>query len=160
MSQTPTESDALLTLVSDAVFADDFRRATFSGVARAGAPWPWLRVAVRPVRLRGERLLQFSYFDRKKDVTKNFTPAEALAPLRELVAAGHAGIHLSARGEEIDVRTTKKGKILIGRSKSDESAPVQQRHDRAKELPLPEGKADRFLEVMGVSDRAGRVRPA
>src|SRR5262245_54504331 len=159
MSQTSIDPDALLKLVSDAVFADDFRRATFAGVPRAGGAWPWLRVAVRPVRLRGERQLQFSYFDRKKDVTKNFPPAEALAPLREVVAAGHAGIHLSAGGEEIDVRTTKKGKILVGRSKSDESA-VQERHDRAKELPLPEGKADRFLEMMGVSDRAGRVRPA
>ena len=58
------------------------------------------------------------------------------------------------------MRTTKKGKILVGRRKSDEAAPAQERHDRAKELPLPEGKADRFLEVMGVSDRAGRVRPA
>src|SRR5258708_5564237 len=127
MSQT-IDPEALWALVSDAVFADDFRRATFSGAARAAGGWPWLRVVVRPVRLRGERQLQFSYFDRKKDVTKNFAPAEAITPLREVVAAGHAGVHLSARGEEIDVRTTKKGKTLVGRSKSDESAPVPERH--------------------------------
>src|SRR5206468_3120841 len=131
-----------------------------AATARAAGGWPWLRVVVRPVLLRGERQLQFSYFDRRKDVTKNFAPAEAAAPLREVVAAGHAGIHLSARGEEIDVRTTKKGKLLVGRGKGDEAAPVPERHDRVKDLPLPEGKADRFLEVMGVSDRAGRVRPA
>jgi hypothetical protein len=160
MSQPLADPEALSALVRDAVFADDFRRATFAGPRRSGAAWPWLRVVVRPVRLRGRRHLQFSYFDRKKDVSRNYLPPDAAAPLAELVAAGYAGIHLSARGEEIDVRTTKRGKLLVGRRKAPPAAPPPDRHDRAKELPLPEGKADRFLEVMGVSTRDGRVRPA
>jgi SAM-dependent methyltransferase len=115
---------------------------------------------VRPVRLRGERWLQFSYFDRKKHVTKNHALADAAAPLQEIIAAGYAGIHLSTGTEEIDLRTTKKGKVMVGRRKADPAGPLPEDHNRVKEVPLPEGRADRFLEVMGVLDRDGRVRPA
>lgn len=155
------DRDSLAALVTEAVLAEDFRRATFAGTLRGGVPWPWLRVVIRPLRLRGERHLQFSYFDRKKDVSKNYTPAEAAAPLREVIAAGYAGIHLAARGEEIDIRTTKRGKIQVGRRKANpaDAAPPE-RHDRAKQAPLPEGHADRFLEVLGVLTRDGHVRPA
>src|SRR3954451_8039938 len=111
MSQTEIEPGRLPALVTGVVLGEDFRRATFAGALRGDGPWPWLRVVVRPVRLRGERLLQFSYFDRTKNVTKNHAPADAAAPLREIVAAGYAGIHLSAGAEEIDIQTTKKGKV-------------------------------------------------
>src|SRR5262249_50020900 len=150
MSQPLADPEALSALVRDAVFADDFRRAIFAGPRRSRTPWPWLRVVVRPVRLRGQRHLQFSYFDRKKDVSRNYPLTSAAAPLAELVAAAYAGIHLSARGEEIDVRTTKRGKVMVGRRKDPTTAPPPERHNRVKELPLPEGKADHFLEVMGV----------
>ena len=159
MSQPLPDPEALSALIRDAVFADDFRRATFAGPRRSGTPWPWLRVVVRPVRLRGQRHLQFSYFDRKKDVSRNCLLPDAAAPLAELVAAGYAGIHLSAHGEEIDVHTTKSGKVLVGRRQNPTTAPPSERHNRIKELPLPEGKADHFLEVMGVTTRDGRVRP-
>jgi hypothetical protein len=159
MSQPLPNPEALSALVRDAVFADDFRRATFAGPRRSHTPWPWLRVVVRPVRLRGQRHLQFSYFDSKKDVSRNYPLPDAAAPLAELVAAAYAGIHLCAHGEEIDVRTTKRGKVMVGRRTDATTAPLPERHDRVKDLPLPEGKADHFLEVMGVSTRDGHVRP-
>src|SRR5215471_4762768 len=98
MSHKEIDKDSLARLVTQAVLGDDFRRATFAGAPRGGVGWPWLRVVVRPLLLRGVPHLQFSYFDRKKDVTKNFLLAEAAAPLAEVIAAGHAGIHLSAGG--------------------------------------------------------------
>ena len=48
-------------------------------MTRGGHDSPWVRVVVRPVELRGSRHLQFSYFDAKKDTTKNFPVAEAAA---------------------------------------------------------------------------------
>lgn len=159
MKQTQTDRDSLAQLVTQAVLGDDFRRATFAGALRGGVPWPWLRVVVRPLSLRGEPCLQFSYFDRKKDVSRNFPVGEASVPLGEVIAAGYSGIHLSTGGEEIDVQTTKKGKILVGRRKADVADGGPQEHNRVKDVPLPEGKADRVLEVMGVMTPDGRVRP-
>jgi SAM-dependent methyltransferase len=144
--------------VTDAVLGPGFRRATFAGPKR-GTPVPWVRVGVRPLSLRGDRHLQFTYFDGKKTVTKNHRPADAAPPLDELLAAGFAGIHLSTRAEEVDVRTTKKGKVVVGRRAADAADEPAADHNRVKDAPLPEGRADRVLEVMGVLTATGRVRP-
>ncbi len=153
MSQLPRQ------LVTDTILSPDFRRATFGGATRGPVPSPWLRVVVRPVELQGTCHLQFSYFDQRKNVTKNCTADEALARLDELLAAGYAGIHLSTATEEIDVRTTKKGKVVVGRHKAEPTAPEPTAHNRVKNVPLPEGRADHLLEVMGILTSDGRVRP-
>jgi SAM-dependent methyltransferase len=157
MASGENDRDALRELVTSTVVGPGFRRATFGGVARQASS-PWTRVVVRAIDLRGEPYLQFSYFDGNKDTTKNYRPAEAAAPLAELLRFGFSGIHLSTAAEEIDARTTKKGKILIGRRKTAEGA-APEAHNRAKNVPLPEGRADRLLEVMGIMTEGGRVRP-
>ncbi|MGL4554663.1 MAG: methyltransferase, partial [Gemmataceae bacterium] len=54
----------------------------------------------------------------------------------------------------------KKDKVLIGRRKADAPAAAVTGHNRVKNLPLPEGRPDRLLEVMGVLTADGRVRHA
>ncbi|MBA4066334.1 MAG: methyltransferase [Isosphaera sp.] len=147
-------------LVTAAVLGPGFRRATFGGATRGDTPSPWVRVVVRPVEVRGGPLLQFSYFDARKDTTRNYPVAEAAAPLAEVLAVGFSGVHVATDAEEIDVRTTKKGKVLVGRRKAAGGPAAAEPHNRVKDVPLPEGKADRLLEVMGIATADGRVRPA
>src|SRR3954471_3891948 len=115
MSSTDLDPQSLSQLVTVTLLGPDFRRATFGGAIRGAAPSPWARVVVRPVELRGERHLQFSYFDGKKTLTKNLRGDEARPPLDELLAAGFAGVHVATAREKVDVRTTKKGKVHVGR---------------------------------------------
>ena len=145
-------------LVLDAACGPGFRRATFAGATRT-ADSPWVRVIVRPVTIRGVRQFQFAYFDRKKCVTKNHPPDDAAGPLAELLDLGFAGVHLTTAAEEIDLRTTKKGKVLIGRRPAVAAGDEPAAHNRTKDVPMPEGKADRVLEVMGILTSGGRVRP-
>ncbi len=152
---TPASLPQLLT---DTVLGPDFRRATFGGAIR-GTPTEWVRVVLRPIELRGQPHLQFSYFDGKKDFAKNFTRPEAEAPLAELLLLGYAGIHLETAREEIDIRTTKKGKVFVGRKQTKERAALAEPHNRVKDVPLPEGRADKLLHVMGIATADGRVRP-
>ena len=159
-SSNNADPQSLRKLVIDAVLRPDFCRATFGGARRGGKPVPWVRVVVRPVEVRGDRHLQFSYFDGRKDVTKNYRGAELEAPLDELLAAAYAGIHLTTRTEEIDIRTTKKGKVQVGRRAVEAGgANTESRHNRVKDVPLPEGRDDPLLRAMGILDRHGRVRP-
>src|SRR6266567_1179867 len=106
MSSMEPDRETWRQLVSNTVLGPAFRRATFGGVVRRDATFPWVRIAIRPVELRGERCLQFSYFDAKKDITKNFLGPEIGPRLDEILDAGFAGIHLSTGDEEIDIRTT------------------------------------------------------
>jgi hypothetical protein len=160
MSTAILDRDSLRRLVTDAVLGPDFRRATFGGAARGAAPSPWVRVVVRPADLRGRRHLQFSYFDAKKNVTKNARAQGASDRLRKVLDVGFASIYLSTRGEEIDVRTTRKGKLFIRRRKAEVAAPGTARHNRVKDVPLPEGRADRLLDALAILTRDGHVRPA
>ncbi len=151
---------AVRRIVADAVLGPNFRRATFGGATRGGGSFPWVRVVVRPVDVRGESQLQFSYFDATRDVTKNYPRREAETPLGEAIDAGFAGVHVTTEVEEIDVRTSRKGKVHVGRRKATaEVTPPASAHNRVKDVPLPEGRADGLLEALGVLTRDGTVRP-
>ena len=156
----PTDREPARQLVTDTVLAADFRRATFGGAVRGAASSPWIRVTIRPVELRGRRHLQFSYFDAKKNISQNFDGEEVRVRLDEVLDFAFARVHLTTRTEEVDIHTTKKGKVLIGRRPVEAavSEPVAP-HNRDKAVPLPEGRADRLLEALGILTRTGRVRP-
>ncbi len=146
-------------LIHDTILGSDFRRATFGGTLRGDEPCPWVRVVVRSVEIQGSRQLQFAYFDGRKDIRHNARAREAVGRLDELCRFGFAGVHLSTATEEIDLRTTKKGKVFVGRRQVESAEEVPQVHNRVKDVPLPEGRADRLLEVLGIATSAGQVRP-
>jgi SAM-dependent methyltransferase len=152
-----SDRDQLRQVVIEAHLGAGFRRATFGGVAR-GQSSPWVRIVVRRVELRGVQYLQFTFFDGKKESAKNFLRQEVQEPLSKLLDHCFSGIHLSTDAEEIDIRISKKGKLLIGRRKT-EDAYSPETHNRAKNLPMPEGRADRLFEVMGIMTPEGKVRP-
>jgi hypothetical protein len=157
MQKNPTR-DELLDFIKEAVTGSDFSRATFAGATR-GQACEWVRVVVRPVELRGQRHVQFAYQGAKKVVTKNYPPAEVDPPLDELLGYGFAGVHVSMRTEEIDIRTSRKGRVHIGRHRMGEPRAAEaEPHNRVKDVPLPEGEADHVLEVMGITTPDGHVR--
>ena len=148
--------------VIEAVMGDGFLWVTFGGATRGETPCPWKRVAIRTVHLRGEAWRQFSYFDARKDITQNYRDSEAREKLAAVLAMGFSGIHVATTHEEIDVRISKRGKVMIGRRKTkhDESvAEVPSAHNRVKDVPLPEGRADRMLQTMGIMTADGVVKP-
>ncbi len=159
MSNSELDTDQARRLVTDSVLGPDFRRATFGGAVRRTGGSPWVRVVVRPVEFRDGRHLQFSYFDQRKNFTKNYRGPEIQRRLDELLDAGFAGIHLSTAAHEVDIRTTRKGKVLVGRRQAEPRPPEAPSHNRVKNVALPEGQSDRLLEVLGILTRDGRVRP-
>lgn len=117
---------------------------------------------MRPIDLRGQTHLSFEAFDAKKSVTNNYLPSEVEAPLNSLYECGFAGIHISTNEDEIDLRTSKKGKVLLGRRRNNTDANPEagpEPHNRVKNLPLSEDKPSRLLQLMGVQSADGRVKP-
>jgi len=153
-------------VIRSAVLATDFRRATFGGPRRTAfgtgglLPCPWVRVTVRAVLLRGEPHLQFSYFDERKDVTRNVRTTDAGPALDELIGWSFGNAHLTTATEETDLQISKKGKVLVRTKATASPADAPVAHNRVKDQPLPEGKADRLLEVMGVMTTGGQVKPS
>jgi SAM-dependent methyltransferase len=143
-------------------------RASFAGTPRF-AKTPFRRVTIRPVELREGPRLQISRFDGRKDISSNHTLAELPAGLADVLAAEFSNVHVTTTTEEIDLRLTKKGDLLIGRTpitpggspglNRSPGLDVSTAHNRSKEVLLPEGRPDPLLEALDILDRHCRVRP-
>ena len=136
-----------------------FVKLTMKGKVH-GQDVPWRQITVRPVLIKDQRHLQFSYFDAKRDITKNYQGSEAAEKLSEILAIPFSSIRIQSTNDELQLQVTKKGKAIIHRSK-----PVRDReeptlaHNRSKALPLPADKPDPFLQTIGIMNEQGQVRP-
>ncbi len=136
---------------------ETFVRATFSGPEK-GAGLAWLRVTIRPLLLRGERHWQFSYFDEKKDIARNYLRLEAGQKLDELLALPFRNLTVEAGAARWEARRTKKGKLLLHTSRLTNAAPPDLAHDHAKPRLLAPDTAAPFLQAVGILTPDGRVR--
>jgi SAM-dependent methyltransferase len=150
-------------IIKNAVLDEDgFVKLTLKGVVRGPAA-PWQKIVVRPVLVRDRRHLQFSYFDAKQDISKNYRGEEALAKLDEALAIPFSAIVVQSAGEDLQVQLTKKGKPIIHRHRhaSPDARPEPAlAHNRSKALPLPADRPDAFLQAIGITNDAGQVKPA
>lgn len=143
---------------------DTFVRLTLSR-KMADEAVPWIKITVRPVMLRGRRELQFTWFDSRKAITKNFPEEEALARLDEALGLPFTHIHLQSTTGDLHVRITRKGKALLstGKPSHPTDAPTLE-HNRPKNYLLGAGPGDEFgvffLQAIGITDQHGNVRPS
>jgi len=160
-TDTPAPDEDYRTALREAVLCEQtFLRLIASGRLR-GSDSPWRKIVVRPVQVKGERRIQFSYFDGKKDTTRNFTGTDLSRKLDEVLSMPFRNFHVQATSGDLHVRLTRKGKALISRGKP--SRPEEKpslRHDREKRYPLAAGAPDDFLQAVGIVDQRGRIRPA
>jgi SAM-dependent methyltransferase len=130
-------------------------RAVFTGEQK-GASLPWVKVTVRPVELKGQVHLQFSYFDEKKDITKNYLD-EASAKVDELLALPFRNIFIESNASNVQVNISKKGKALVNESKPTK-ATTDLSHDRQKNRILTTENAAPFLQAIGIMTDDGRIK--
>ncbi|WP_319586109.1 SAM-dependent methyltransferase [uncultured Desulfobulbus sp.] len=145
--------------IRDAVLKDSgFIRLVLS--SKKNDMIPWIKVAVRPVEIKGRRKHQFSYYDTKKVIVKNYFGDELVAMLDELLAIPFNQITLMTTSSDTNIRITDKGKVLTSTSKpSCNEEPQDLSHDRKKAFPIPDGVPDELLYTLGVMNREGHVRP-
>src|SRR5258708_23892309 len=137
-----------------------FVRLTFKGPAHITEANPWRQIVVRPVLLKSGRHLQFSYFNKKQDITHNYRGSEAQARLDEVLALPFISIYGQSTTGELLFQIAKNGKAIVHKSKTSAAttAPTLT-HDASKQQALPAGRPDAFLQAIGVMDEQGRVRP-
>jgi SAM-dependent methyltransferase len=135
-----------------------FVRLTMKGQVR-DTTMPWRQVIVRPVLIKNERYLQFSYFNQKQDITRNYLGSEASQKLDEMLVLPFNSIVVQSTTEELRVQITNKGKAILHRAKATTAnREPQLAHDLSKKLLLPADKPDSFLQATGIMDEQGRVR--
>lgn len=137
---------------------DTLVRAVFSG-GQKGSSLQWDKVLVRPVEIKGNLNLQFSYFDEKKDLTKNFSFEEAAQKVDELLALPFRNIFVETTKGSLQVNISKKGKALVNQKKASASHLIPDlAHDRQKSRLLTAENAAPFLKAVGIMTSDGKIR--
>ena len=143
-------------LIRDRILArKSLIRAVFSGEQK-GSSLPWVKVTVRPVELKGQIHLQFSYFDEKKDITKNYLD-EAKSKVDELLALPFRNIFIESSAGNLQVNISKKGKALVNETKPS-ATTTDLSHDRQKNKILTAENAAPFLKAVGIMTEDGRIK--
>lgn len=134
-------------------------RAVASGRQR-GAEVSFRRVELRYVEVKAGLLLQVTSYDETQAHTRNIEPGPAAEMVvDELVSAGYANWHLERVPETLQLRVTKKGKLLLhvaARPDVERVSPVRT-HDHVKGRMLD--ASDPLFSLLGVSTRDGVVKP-
>jgi SAM-dependent methyltransferase len=137
-----------------------FVRATFSGRCHGPNPDGWLSLALRPVVLNNERVVQVIYTAGRKTLTKNLNEVALPEWLVGLAQMNWSNAHIETTEATLDVRTSKKGKVHISRAKRSSDAPPQPTtHNRPKDVAFPDQLPNRLLELLGVMTASGQVKP-
>jgi SAM-dependent methyltransferase len=137
-----------------------FVRLTMKGQSRDGNMF-WRQVVVRPVLIKNKRYLQFSYFNQKQDITKNYRGSEASQKLDEILALPFNSIVVQSTMEDLRLQITSKGKAILHRDKATTTRREPQlAHDLSKKLLIPADEPDSFLQATGIMDDQGQVRPS
>lgn len=137
---------------------DELIRATFSGEQK-GSSLQWNKVTVRPVEIKTEIHLQFSYVNDKKDITKNYLLDEAASKVDELLALPFRNIFVESKTGGVQVNISKKGKAVVSKVKpSKTSTQADVAHDRQKNRLLSAENAEPFLKAVGIMTNDGKIR--
>lgn len=134
--------------------ADSLVRAVISGRQRDAEP-RWRRVELRYVELAAGVRLQVVGYDDTQAFTSNHEDAAGV--VEELLRERYANWHVESVAQVLQVRVTKKGKVLAHRSRHQAERP-DRAHDRAKgRLVDPDAP---FLRELGITDAQGQIKPS
>jgi SAM-dependent methyltransferase len=134
-----------------------FAEAVFK-VKEGAETLPWQRVTIRPVAIRGDRHLQFSYFDGRQTAVHNYRGQEAAEALNDLLAARLKSIQVETATEIFQVQFSRKGRPILHHRPQSQAIPLNLAHDRSKQRLLPDNEPLPFLQAIGVQTADGRVR--
>eukprot|EP01035_Chromulina_nebulosa_P060440 gene60440-82697_t len=160
MSQ-PSARDRLFSLLRDSLADGSFVKLTLGKPAPTPTDATLHNVFVRPVALRTGPHLTFVFRHATRDVTKNHTPAEALAAIEALLGLDFLDAHLFTATHAAQLETQSDGSARIRvKAQSATSAPsataAPTSHNQLKHYLIPADSP--WLESLGVLNNRGQPR--
>lgn len=161
MGRTHLESnEQLFQLLSDSLTDhENLYRIVFSGPA-AGGNAVVTKIAIRPVRIGGNTLFQFSTYDGKKSIVKNHDHAQALREMDGALRIGFRNIAVLKSDATMQLTVLPGGGARmtaggpqVGQERLDPS------HDRKKHRMVTEENAAETLSALGFLTAAGDIKP-
>ena len=120
------------------------------------------QVQVRPVLIKQQRLLSFTYKYQTNDITKNLSADAAIAEIAAVLGNTFFTVHLFTTTSETQLTISKKGKCLYQHKLLAAAQPLESdnltSHNREKKRYL--SLQQPYLQALGVTDAEHKLIPA
>ena len=113
-------------------------------------------VDVRPLMIKGELRLSFTYHHKTRDIVKNYTLDESAAMVTALLAGKFANARLFTLAADLQLTRQGAGHALHKHPPTETRAP-QLDHNRAKQRIVSGDKG--WMHALGLTDAKGNVLP-
>ncbi len=153
-----TTEDAAKAVIKYIGSSNNVLKVSFSGKTNTTVS-PWIRVTLRPILIKGEERVQFSFYDDKKCIVKNYLGSEYSEALQGLIKSNFKNIFIESVQGNLQIQVSKKGKLLINESETKKTkTDIDLKHNRTKNYLLPEDVPSDFLEAVGIMTKEGKVK--
>ena len=116
------------------------------------------KMTFRVIELQGQATLSCLYHHTTQDITKNYTIAEGLEKIAELLQLSKQA-NLFSLDQDIQLKKNKKKAMLNHQKKQATMLKVeQQQHDREKQRYVQQHSP--FLKHLGIADEKGQIVPS
>ena len=139
------------------VASDQFLQATISQPRMKSQPTK--RIRLKPVELRGTRVIQFEYQEERILSHDNIERTDLRAPLDDALE-NFRQIHLETTEVIVHVQISKKYKVFYQTKPQQGAKQIDLSHNRQKNYILKEGTVYPFLVELDVQTSDGRIKAA
>lgn len=133
--------------------AQEFVKLTLSKPDKAAS---LINIYIRPVLIRNEVMLKFTYRYPQRDEVQNYSTKEASQLLEQYLGADFLKADLFTLSRDVSLLYNKKRKSRLFTKAASHQTPPSMEHDRQKQRPL-ENQGQLYLKVMGITDQSGKV---
>lgn len=116
----------------------------------------FFKVNIKPVLIKGQRLIQFEYKYKNKVMHKNLENINAIEEIKKLLTDHFKQGMFFSMEANYQILISKKGKVTILRKQATKKK-IDLNHDRKKEYIIKEGIPCDFLIKLGVMNSEGKV---
>lgn len=140
---------------------DDILNQPFSKIIlsnKIDKSFAYNKAVIVPIQWRNKQIWQMTLYTDKQAFQENLkTLSELKKRIQELFQIKYKQLNFFGTTEDIKLKLSKKGKILVGRHKHATNAIQTQKHNRNKNRLLAEGEKILPLIDMGVMNKDGKI---
>lgn len=140
---------------------DDILNQPFSKIIlsnKIDKSFAYNKAVIVPIQWRNKQIWQMTLYTDKQAFQENLkTLSELKKRIQELFQIKYKQLNFFGTTEDIELKLSKKGKILVGRHKHATNAIQTQKHNRNKNRLLAEGEKILPLIDMGVMNKDGKI---
>jgi len=115
------------------------------------------KIKIKPVEIKGLYHIQLEYHFDQTITHENKLPSEMEETVRELLDR-YRQLQMNWAGESVHIQLSKKKKVTMKRSVTDNQPPVELSHNRKKNYVLDPDVVHPFLVHLGVQTKDGKIK--